>query len=622
MVSPGRSRHAELPLGAVRPTGWLHDQLRLQADGLTGRLPEVWPDVGPDSGWLGGPGESWERGPYYLDGLLPLAYLLDDRELIEKTRPWVDWLIDSQRADGWFGPPDNDDWWPRMIAAKVLTQHHDATGDDRVLPMLSAYFRYQLENLPGRPLSGWGRVRGADNVLSVLWLHRHTAEDRLLELADLLLEQTEDWGRYLTEALVTGRALFFDHRTHGVNVAMGLKTDAVRYLRSGDERYRARTEASLAALERWHGQAHGWFSGDEFLGGREATAGAETCLVVELMYTLEQLSLIFGDGVWADRLESVAYNLLPASCDPRMLAHQYHQQANQVRVSVGQRPWTYSSDDANLFGLEPHFGCCTANLHQGWPKLVRSLCLQTLDDAGRPDGLALTGYPPCTVQTKINNVGVRLAVAGNYPFSHKINIEVTVEQPVDFALGLHIPGWCAEPKIMINNSAFSVDADGGYARISRQWQSGDRIEVDLDTRPRVERRDRQAVAVRYGALTMVAGVGENWIPVPDAPGLGEWEVHPRSSWNYGIDPAEPAQWPIEHRPVAPVPFAFDHAPVRIRVPGARIPGWGMDGEQAATVPEGPVLGCPVSNDVTLVPYGSARLRITEIPTVKDVRPGA
>ena len=70
-----------LPLGSIRPAGWLARQLRVQADGMGGHLDEFWPDVGPNSGWLGGSGESWERGPYFLDGLVPLAYLLDDATL-------------------------------------------------------------------------------------------------------------------------------------------------------------------------------------------------------------------------------------------------------------------------------------------------------------------------------------------------------------------------------------------------------------------------------------------------------------------------------------------------------------------------------------------------------------
>ena len=67
--------YAELPLGAIRPEGWLKEQLKRQADGLTGHLDEIYPEVmGPDNAWLGGEGDAWERGPYWLDGLLPLAY--------------------------------------------------------------------------------------------------------------------------------------------------------------------------------------------------------------------------------------------------------------------------------------------------------------------------------------------------------------------------------------------------------------------------------------------------------------------------------------------------------------------------------------------------------------------
>src|SRR5579884_1516939 len=89
-----------LPLGSIRPTGWLRDQLLIQANGLAGHLDETWPDVGPNSGWLGGTGESWERGPYYLDGLVPRAYLTGEAALIGKARKWMSWTIEHQSAEG------------------------------------------------------------------------------------------------------------------------------------------------------------------------------------------------------------------------------------------------------------------------------------------------------------------------------------------------------------------------------------------------------------------------------------------------------------------------------------------------------------------------------------------
>src|SRR5262245_8770373 len=86
-----------LPLGSVKPRGWLASQLRIQADGLSGHLDELWADVGPNSAWLGGTGENWERGPYFVDGLVPLAYLTQEPRLIAKAEHWMRHILDSQR---------------------------------------------------------------------------------------------------------------------------------------------------------------------------------------------------------------------------------------------------------------------------------------------------------------------------------------------------------------------------------------------------------------------------------------------------------------------------------------------------------------------------------------------
>ncbi len=79
----------------------------------------------------------------------------------------------------------------------------------------------------------------------------------------------------------------------------------------------------------------------------------------------------FGDEL-PDILEKLAYNALPAAFNADMTAHQYDQQANQIKVSRDKRNWYNNGEDANVFGFSPNFGCCTANYHQGWPKFVSS----------------------------------------------------------------------------------------------------------------------------------------------------------------------------------------------------------------------------------------------------------
>ena len=199
----------ELPLGAIQPRGWLRTQLERQRDGLTGNLDAKYSKiVGPRNGWLGGDGDGWERGPYWLDGLVPLAYILKDEKLIAKARPWIEWSLANQEASGYFGPKRFDkeplrepgiqktpreDWWPRMVMLKVLQQYHSATGDTRVLDLMRRYFRYQLAELKKTPLDHWtfwANRRGADNLMDVYWLYNLTGEPFLLELGNLIHAQT------------------------------------------------------------------------------------------------------------------------------------------------------------------------------------------------------------------------------------------------------------------------------------------------------------------------------------------------------------------------------------------------------------------------------------------------
>jgi len=610
----------ELPLGAVKPAGWLRRQLALQADGLTGHLEDLWPDVGPNSAWLGGHGEDWERGPYYLDGLVPLAHVLDDAVLKAKAQRWIEAILASQRPDGFFGPASNNDWWPRMCALKALTQHHDATGDARVLPFMTQYFRHQLGQLPGRPLNDWGEARGQENVLTVLWLHRKTNEAFLLELADLIAGQTLDWVDYLQHRLIETPATTFDHHTHVVNVAMSLKGPALDYLLRGDAGQEGVFRDSLANLDRLHGMINGMFSGDEWLAGTEPQHGVELCAVVELMFSLETQVRVFGDAQDADRLELVAFNALASTISADMRSHQYHQQVNQVLCTVAQRDWTMSSDDANTFGLEPHFGCCTANLHQGWPKLTRSAWMAS------PGGLAVISYVPCDVEASVGGQKVRLKTETDYPFEETVRISVQLEDRANFALNLRIPGWCQGASLTINGEAVACPPNSrGFARIERLWQDGDQIELTLPMTVRALPRPNGALGLALGPLVLALSPGELWTELPTGEGFGDWEIRHRRSWNYALDLSDTAPETacrVQRFPVPDFPFSLgasrpdagvEGVALRVHTPAKRLPDWLLEQNSAAPPPPGPVRSLQPTHQVQLVPYGCTRLRIAEFP---------
>jgi len=417
-----------LPLTSIRPRGWLERQLRIQADGLSGHLDELWSDVGPNSAWLGGTGEAWERGPYFLDGLVPLAYLLDDAKLKAKVQKWVDWTLTHQRPDGSIGPLTNQDWWPRMIMLKALTQYQEATGDPRVIPLMQRYFAFQARELPKRPLQDWGKYRWQDELVSVLWLYNRTGDSSLLNLARDLHDQGYDWKpqfdhfeytQKTNRSILEGRGGLPDRamQTHGVNNAMALKMSPVWSMVSGSALDRNAIYQQIKALDEYHGIPNGMFSADEHIAGTDPSQGIELCAVVESMFSYELIAADLGDPLFGDRLEKVAFNALPGTFRDDMWSHQYDQQPNQIACTRRLRQWSTNGVDANLYGLTPEFGCCTANMHQGWPKLATSLWMGTADD-----GLAAVAYAPSEFDAVVDhNVQVHIAEDTEYPFRELCN---------------------------------------------------------------------------------------------------------------------------------------------------------------------------------------------------------
>ncbi len=615
-----------LPLGEVRPAGWLTRQLRIQADGMGGHLDEFWPDVGADSGWLGGKGESWERGPYFLDGLLPLAYLLDDEGLKAKALKFVNWTLENQQPSGMIGPGSNDDWWPRMVIVKALMQYQQVSGNPRVLPLLTKYFHYQLDALPQRPLVSWGKYRWQDEVLVVEWLYDQTRDPQLLKLCALLKQQGYDWEAAFADFKATeptSHDLLTPHtpesdeaalKLHGVNHSQALKTAAVQYRMSGDRGEREKYFHQIGLLDRYHGMPNGMFSCDEHLGGLDTSQGTELCSVVETMFSMEVALAAFGDATIGDRVERLAYNALPGTFTDDMWAHQYDQQPNQIQVGLNSKPWTTNGPESNLYGLEPNFGCCTANFHQGWPKFTSSLWMKTPDE-----GLAATLYAPCTVKTKLRGGAVQLAVETEYPFRETIRVNVSPEKPMRFPLLLRIPAWATDASIQLNGKAVGTPIKpGSFARVERVWAAGDVVEVKLPMRPRVSRWFRNSVALERGPLVFSLQPGGEWVKLRDRKPTADWQVFPTQRWNYAlaVDEARAATVRVQEFPVGARPFSAEGAAVKLQLSGRVLDKWRSEDGVALPMPKSPVASDRPEETLTLIPYAAAKLRVTAFPQLQ------
>ncbi len=635
-----------LKLSEIKVGGLLKKQLEIQLKGLTGNISKIWYDLSDESAWLAGKGEAWERGPYYLSGLIPIAYLLDDEWAKNEVKKWVDSILASQTVSGNFGPLWNVDWWPRMVVLKALVPYAKVTSDPRILPFMEKYFKYQYDNIDRQPLKFWAAARAFEAMEAIRYVYRYTKAQFLLDLVKKLKVYSLDYftlfedyhykkpmtryfnkflfnlGKNLLEPIDERRKksnkmpapesresiIAFNNRksvrtimlTHGVNLAHAIKYPVTYGEFVNNDYYYPLAKKALDTIRAYHGNATGLYSSDEHIMGASPTQGLELCTVIEAMYSLEEIGMFLKESWVYELLEFLAYNTLPATFSPDMCSHQYVQQPNQIAADAKKRSFFDADKYANTFGLEPNYGCCAANMHSGFPKFAEYLALS------HPTGLAFPVYGEAEFVTRHNGGDLIVKESTGYPFEEDINFEV---KKAKGEVELHFRR-IANTDFEITHNGLKILNGDFFKVIAKQ---GDIVQIKAKPRLSLVDNPDGSVSIKYGNLLMATKLDAEERYLKGQMPFEDREYVTGDEWRFAPLIRSGEVEVIEHKRNATSDLPFEIPPFEITVKGVVVKNWRLK-HNSAELPSKPYN--IEKSSFTLVPYGCTRLRVAQYPKVE------
>ncbi|MEI8283116.1 MAG: beta-L-arabinofuranosidase domain-containing protein, partial [Armatimonadota bacterium] len=536
----------------------------------------------------------WEEVPYWLKGYISLAYQLHDKAMIEEAQGWIEAAIASQRPNGDFGPlqmidANSRDFWGNMLMLQCLRTYYEATGDQRVITMMTKYFEYQSTIPDKNFLTGyWQHARGGDNLASIYWLYNMTGQPFLLDLAEKNHRCTMNWSMNGTLP-----------DWHNVNVAQSFDEPGIYSQQSKNPANLKSAYGNFDTIRKMYGQVPGgMFGGDENSrkGFSDPRQAVETCGMVEQMLSDEELLTITGDVKWADHCENVAFNTYPAAVTPDFTALRYLTSPNMATSDADNHaPGYQNSGPMTAFNPLSH-RCCQHNHSQGWPYFSEHLWMASNDD-----GLVATLYSASTVTAKVGSgAKVTIKETSNYPFDNEIRFAINPgKTPNHFPIYLRLPEWCNNPSLSVEGTKVSWSTNKlGFARIDRTWKSGDiiilKLPMSLNATKWTENHD--SMSLNYGPLTFSLKITEGVSKMDSAKtaqGDSQWQrdldianwpayqYQPKSPWNVAlaVNPDKPlAGLTVVKKdwPKSGFPFTPNDVPIYITARGAVLPEWTLD----------------------------------------------
>jgi uncharacterized protein len=634
----------EVPLTALTPEGWLRQYLVNQRNGLTGHLDECGFPFST-GGWAAGQvkheqGADWwpyEQTGYWIDGMIRCGHLLRDDYLIGKARRHIKYVLSHPGTRGYLGPKflQTGLRWPHAVFFRALMAEYSATGDKRIPQALRRHYLSKTSrNSDGREVC---------NVEEILWTFARTGDRRLLREA---MRVYEEHCRLFPKSDTALQILLSDKRgtDHGVTYNEIGKLGAILYMYTGNRRYLAGAVNAYRKIDRFQMLIDGVCSSSEHLRGKDPLDTHETCDIADYTWSVGYLLMATGKAEYADKIERACFNAAPGAVRSDFKALQYFSGCNQViATSTSNHSRFFRGRNWMSYRPNPDVQCCPGEVNRIMPNFAARMWMT--DTEG---DLVAVLYGPnrLTAQVGATRQDITIVEETGYPFTEQVVFQIRTAQPVEFALGLRIPGWCRKASVSVNGQVLKMRCrPGTFVKVRRQFMHNDRIVLDLPMEVKLSRWPKGGVGIERGPLVYALGVAEDWRPVQvkgrttrDFPA---WDLYPASAWNYALalDRDNPGkQVEVVRRPVAAHPWSLADAPLLLRVPARRVAGWKLEHHRkirtafwegnklAEQELKGDFTFTPPLPDrktlrrrlgkretITLVPYGCTRLRIAIFP---------
>lgn len=541
-IKPVVQQLEALPLHAVQPTNWLQRELRRNMDGFTGHLDSLVPDLilkddiyGKNrlskqvkSKNLGAVGEegAWqvqylwwnsETQSNWLDGFVRTAVLLNDTAQLQKAATLINQLLSTQDADGYIGIYDkelryhfdneNGELWAKATLYRAILGWYEYRQDPRILAALEKAVANVMRAYPihrshpfysVNPNAG-GLTHGLafTDVLEQLYhiTHKTMYMDYCLflykDFSEQVLNEDAQFSKLNDQHLPL--------KGHGVHTYEHFRSVLAAYYASGNMALKKAVDNFLHKFL-WTMSPSGGPIGDEFIMGKTAdgSTGYEFCSLHEMMAGWISMLTKSGEPQFGARAEHLFFNAALGNFHPDETAICYLKQDNAYYLTGGNNGDTTDKHQTRYRYSPIHREaavCCVPNAGRITPYFVQHMWMKDRE------GLVATLLGPCELNTRVGNTAVKISEITSYPFSNKIRLQISCDQPARFTIKIRKPHWATSV-----TSTLPYHEENGYLVFKQDWQM--QKEIDIQFTPALEKHDlfNKEIYFTYGPLVLCKNI--------------------------------------------------------------------------------------------------------------------